>query len=317
MMRPPALRHASVIFGAALAASALASGAGCGFDGEAAGAATGDVGDATSTADGPPSAEGGSDGAPSGHGDGGGGNGDGATADDGGVYRQPTLLLWLDGSDPAGDGTQPAEGTPVAAWVDKARAHTVTQSMSSRRALFRKSGIAGKPSLQFDGKDDFFDVDLDINGAVLPDATIIAVFQNAPGDTSSYAGVWGHDNGGWDRFIASGGSANLNGVSNGTGFTTIAGLTANSVPLVATVVMHGNVANQSHAYVNGVLAATFNGSINPGTTHLSVGNLNGPSSFGAAWSFDGYIAEVLVYGSALADPARQAIEAGLKTKYTP
>jgi hypothetical protein len=189
--------------------------------------------------------------------------------------------------------------------------------MAGRRALFRTSGIAGKPALQFDGKDDFFDVDLDINGTLLPDLTVVAVFQSTPGNTSAYAGVWGHDNGGWDRFVAAGGSANLNGVSNGTGFTPITGFTTTGVPLITSIMMHGNGAGQSHAYVGGVLSATFSGSLNPGEKHMSVGNLNGPALFGATWAFDGAIAEVLVYGSALTDPVREAIEASLKAKYTP
>jgi len=109
----------------------------------------------------------------------------------------------------------PTDMTPLAAWIDKAGARSVTQPMPGRRALFRTSLIAGKLCLQFDGKDAFFDVDLDINGTVLPDLTVVAVFQNAPGNTSAYAGVWGDDNGGWDRFIAAGATANLNGVSNG------------------------------------------------------------------------------------------------------
>jgi hypothetical protein len=303
-------RARQAVFLGASALAAIAWISGCGFDGVGTGRADDAGADGVSPPDSPLDLD---SGAPRDDGAG----GDGTNGSDGGIVRQPTLLLWLDGSDPAGDGTRPADGTPVAAWIDKARGRSVLQPMANRRATFKASGIAGKPSLQFDGIDDFFDVDLDINGVLLPEATVIAVFQNAPGDTSSYSGVWGHDNGGWDRFVASGGSMKQNGVSNGTGFSPITGFTASSIPLVTTIVMRGSAAGQSHAYVNGVLGATFKGSVNPGTTHMSVGNLNGPSTFGNAWSFDGYIAEVLVYGSALGDAERQAIEASLISKYTP
>jgi len=81
--------------------------------------------------------------------------------------------------------------------------------------------------------------------------------------------------------------------------------------------MHGSAAGQSHAYLGGVLSATFSGSVNPGDKHMSIGNLNAPALFGATWAFDGAIAEILVYGSALTDAVREAVEASLKTKYTP
>ena len=308
-MRSPRLSQLMVILGATLATAGWIT-AGCGFDGEGTGPS---AADATGDTDVTPRTDGEATGDSGDAGD----AGDAAALDDGGVYRQPTLLLWLDGADPAGNGTVPANGAPVAAWVDKARARSVVQPLAIRQPKFRASAIAGKPALSFDGLDDFLDIDLDINGSVLPDATFITVFQNNAGDTSAYAGVWGHDNGGWDRFLCSGGSAKLNGTSNGSGFTVLPGLTATSVPIIATIVMNAKVANQSFAYVNGTLAATFQGSTSSGTTHMSIGNLNGPAVFGTTWSFDGAVAQLLVYGSALADPVRQAIEARLRAEYLP
>jgi hypothetical protein len=223
-----------------------------------------------------------------------------------------TLLLYLDASDPNGTGVLPADGTPLAAWVDKANGVSVVQAASASQPVFTLSGINGQPSLAFQN-DAIFDADLNINASVVPNVTVIAVIQNFTGITTSYSGVWGLDHGGWGRFSASGGTVGGNGVSNGGGFTPVTGLTATATPLVFTTVLNGSTANGSFAYVNGVLGAT--GSTVAGGTDLSIGSLNAPDHFISGYSMYGYIAEVLVYGSALSDSDRATVETALMTRY--
>lgn len=227
-----------------------------------------------------------------------------------------SLLLWLDASD-LGGAVLPPDNTAVDGWTDKARGRAVVQTTASRQPKWRSAGINGKPSFQFDGVDDVFDVDLDINGAVLPQLTVVTVFQNFAGATATYTGLWGHDNGNWDRFIGTGGTLGQNGISNGVGFTPVAGLTASNVPLVVTATLRSNTPNLSTVHVNGQLAATFTGSIQPGTTHLSIGNINGPPATASTHAFDGWIAAMRIYGEALADPDRAALEAELQKTYVP
>jgi hypothetical protein len=227
------------------------------------------------------------------------------------------LLLWLDAADPNGDGVLPADNTPLAAWVDKARARAVVQATAAQQPKWRSVGINGKPSFELDGTDDLFDVDLDINGALRPDLTVVVVFQNFAGDTSLFSGVWGQDNGGWDRFMGTGGSSGLNGISNGSGFTAVTNLTTEGVPRVVTTTLRGDTANMSTVHVNGVLGATFTGSVQPGETHMSIGNINGPALWASTHAFDGYIAEVRIYDEALSDANRMALETALIAKYVP
>ena len=230
---------------------------------------------------------------------------------------QTNLLLWLAASDPNGNGVLPNDNDPLAAWVDKARARAVVQATAAQQPKWRTVGINAKPAFELDGVDDFFDADLDINGVLRPNLTVVVVFQNAAGNTSAFAGVWGHDDGGWDRFLGSGGTFGLNGISNGSSFTAVTGLTAEGVPLVVTTTLRGDVADMSTVHVNGVLSATFTGSIQPGATRMSVGNVNGPTSFASTHAFDGYIAEVRVYDAALADADRMALETLLIARYVP
>ena len=84
--------------------------------------------------------------------------------------RSTNLILWLDASDPKGDGSAIADDTKVAAWIDKAAGRAVIQNTAARQPSYRTAGIGGMPSFHFDGADDFFDVDLNINEFFLASA---------------------------------------------------------------------------------------------------------------------------------------------------
>jgi hypothetical protein len=226
-----------------------------------------------------------------------------------------SLLLHLDASDPSGNGSIPADNTPMNAWVDLATGRSVVQATSADQPIFRTNGIGGEPAFQFDGQNTFFDADIDINASVLPNVTIVVVLQNIANDPYPYSGVWGADLGGWGRFMSAVGTAGGNGVSNGGGFTFISGLSAAATPIVSTTILAGSTANGSSSYVNGVLGTTFTGSTNANDTRLSIGSLNGPNHFNSGYQEYGFIAEVLIYGMALSTTDRQTVEAALTTKY--
>jgi len=182
----------------------------------------------------------------------------------------------------------------------------VVQTTASKRPVVRTAAIGGKPAVFFDGGDDFLDLDVNIDAAVAPEVTVISVIQNQPGTTSTFAGVWGQDNGGYDRFLISGGVAWGTGVSNGNTFVPVAGLTAEGTRLVVTTTLRVDVTNGSTVYVNGALAATFTSTTRPGTSHMSLGNINGPGST-TGQGFDGYVAELLVYRRALSTAERSGV----------
>lgn len=230
--------------------------------------------------------------------------------------RYTSLVSWLDGADPNADGSALADGSAVATWVDKARTHDATQLNAAQQPTYAATGL-GTGALSFDGLDDFMALPIDINTWLLPSMTIIAVIQNGPGHTSDLAGVWGHDNYGWDRFMVSGGLAGPTGIASNGALLPVAGLTAENVPLitVATLV-HGGA---SSVHINGRQGASFTEShpyTDGGLPTMSIGNLEGPTfpASGSA-SFDGLIAEVLVFDRALGRAARNQIGSSLAAKY--
>lgn len=65
------------------------------------------------------------------------------------------LRLWLDATDPAANGTQPADGTAVSTWTDKSgQANNVTQATGSLQPIYKLNIINAKPVVRFDGVDD-------------------------------------------------------------------------------------------------------------------------------------------------------------------
>lgn len=57
------------------------------------------------------------------------------------------LVLWLDASDPAATGTQPANNTSISTWVDKSsRGNSATQATGANQPVFVTSGLNSKPS---------------------------------------------------------------------------------------------------------------------------------------------------------------------------
>ncbi len=60
-------------------------------------------------------------------------------------------ILWLDGNDPAGTGTQPSNGSSVASWVDKSsQVNTATQATGPLQPTFFTSVKNGKGGVYFD-----------------------------------------------------------------------------------------------------------------------------------------------------------------------
>lgn len=69
----------------------------------------------------------------------------------------PGLSLWLDANDPAGNNTQPTNNSALATWVDKSgNKNTAANGNGSQQPLFKTNILNGKPTVRFDGIDDWF-----------------------------------------------------------------------------------------------------------------------------------------------------------------
>lgn len=81
------------------------------------------------------------------------------------------LALWLDGNDTAtlfdatSGGSQVVADGAVARWADKAESnYQVTQGTANNRPLLRVAGLGGKPALEFDGTDDWLQIEENLIG---------------------------------------------------------------------------------------------------------------------------------------------------------
>lgn len=85
----------------------------------------------------------------------------------------PNLLLWLDGTDPNGNGILPANNGAVGTWTDKSgRGNNATQATGANQPAFKTVGVNGRPSVLFDGVND----QLQFSRIIQDDWTIIVVF---------------------------------------------------------------------------------------------------------------------------------------------
>jgi hypothetical protein len=241
------------------------------------------------------------------------------------------LVLWLDSSDPYGDGTTPTQGASISTWTDLSTAgnHAIADG-SGATWDSAPTGFNGRPALRFsrttDTSGSVYRSPLDIRPTTTPDVTVIALY--IPVALSNANGVWGSDNGNWDRFFIAYHPGFGNGTTDGVvGLGPVqqgqtisgSGATGGSPHLLAVgysgLVSGGSnsgATDGSYVYFNCILNRVFTDSTDPtnAQTNFSVGR-DGDNS-----QFDGHIAEVLVYDRVLTGEEVNAVSGYLATKYS-
>lgn len=175
------------------------------------------------------------------------------------------------------------------------------------------NAIGGHPALRFDGDDDMLETNLNINPQVVPDLTVIAVFNSRVASGSPLRKIYGADDGGYDR------AAGLDDrAGEGKSYTIFGGGqgVVGYFPLAA---------NQTYITTDAWGAKAFNGWVNgqkmldnhevsneEGLPHMYIGATG--TVYSEPWAGD--IAEMLVYTRALTDPERTGIEDYLAKKYS-
>lgn len=246
------------------------------------------------------------------------------------------LMLWLDASDPLGTGVAPSDGTSITTWADLSGSGNeatvnprgVVQPNTAASFASAPTGFNGRPALRFDRIDDnsgsvYQTADLDLRASSRPDVTIFAVYRPAARSTNN--GIWGIDDGGWDRFFISyipnfgdgidDGIVGLGPVQQGETIEDAGAYATNMM----TVGYSGNVVGGTNAgetdgsfiYHDCTLERTFTDSTHATSaqTTMSIG-WDGDNSV-----FDGYIAEVIVYDRVLTVPELDDVSRYLSTKY--
>jgi len=234
------------------------------------------------------------------------------------------ILTWLDGSDVDADGNpnnNPSNNSNITTWYDKSgNAKNATQLSGLNPGSYNTSGINGNPTVSFSGSHVYEFTGIDIRAISLPDVTVIAVYKQGSVNRS---GIWGNDDGGWDRFMYTR-FDNSNGIiSRGPAFSppyidiSNAGV-PNSVNIITGIydgAVTSNVntgpTNGSSCYLNGNLISTF--------TDMTAAS-NAKSNLRIGWDgddgrFNGDIAEFIVYDRILNSCELSAINAYLASKY--
>lgn len=236
----------------------------------------------------------------------------------------PNLRLHLDASDVStlaqnanGSGAV-ASGDPVGSWGDLSSSGLpATQANAGRRPTYVESSALfnNMPVLRFDGSDDDMTSLLDINASQIPDMTIVMVYRQVT--YTLQRGLWGHDNGGWDRLQLLNWDntigKNLIAASNGT--VAVNGMNTNGVVIYAATLKNG-VVNGSSVHINGVANSSsglpaFASQEGSGLASITLANI----SPGGGYRSNVEIGEVLVFDAALSDSVRGNVENQLRSKW--
>ena len=241
------------------------------------------------------------------------------------------LVLWLDASNPNGNGIRPDNGDQISQWVDRSSANNDAVGFGQPATYdAHVRTLNGRPALRFTRVSDysgtgFYAPNLDIRAVTRPDLTVFTVYQ--PLVVVANNGLWGNDNGEWDRFFLSyhpgfGDSINDGLVSLGP---TLQGETIPDAgdPTVAHLMTVGydgkfdrwgnNIGEEdgSYVYTDCAVQRRFTDSSNSSNaqSYFYVGS-DGDNS-----AFDGYIAELIVYERALTEDELIDVYMYLSTKY--
>jgi hypothetical protein len=216
------------------------------------------------------------------------------------------LTLWLRADCVAGNAADPADNSTVSTWVDlsgngnNATANGFPTYQSGAAYL-----INSQPVINFNGSSTFSSIDIRAN--LRPNISIFAVYKLRG---SNQAGVWGVDDGGWDRFFMARWSGD-NGIISHSGQTAIPSSGVVNTTKFITTIYKYNIGSGSSVYDNGGLVNPFTDTADPNGAYsnLRIG------SIGAGYNLTGDIAEIIIFSQALSDADRKTVNGYLNTKY--
>ncbi|WP_276132624.1 choice-of-anchor L domain-containing protein [Polluticoccus soli] len=241
------------------------------------------------------------------------------------------IRTWLDASDIDADGNSgnnPANNSAINTWNDKSgNGNDGVQLAGTNAGVIRSdaaSVINGKPVVRFAGSNVYNFGNIDIRAGVTPDVSVITVYRLSG---QGHEGIWGNDDGNWDRFALASFSFtgnNNNGIASrgpnqNPPYTVIPNSGVPGNLYLFTAIYDGQVsggvnngpANGSSFWFNGSLLGTFTDQTEPlnAKTSLRLG-FDGDDGF-----MDGDIAEFIVYDRVLTECEIQDINVYLSNKY--
>ena len=219
------------------------------------------------------------------------------------------LTVWLRADCVTGNGADPADNSTISTWTDlSGNGNNATGYGSPTFQSDSANLINSQPVVNFNGSATF--TSIDIRAITRPNITIFAVYKLRSNNT---VGVWGIDDGGWDRFFMARWTGN-NGIISHSGTTAVPNSGENGVTKYVTTIYKYNVSGGSNVYDNGALVSAFTDNAAEGAaqTTLRIGSIG---AIGGGYALIGDVAEIIVFSQALSDADRKIVNGYLNTKY--
>ena len=220
------------------------------------------------------------------------------------------LSLWLRADCVTGNAADPADNSTVNTWADLSGLgnNAIRQSGTPTFQSDSANLINSQPVVNFDGSSTF--TSIDIRAITRPNVTIFAVYKLRSTNT---VGVWGIDDGGWDRFFMARWSGD-NGIISHSGTTNVPNSGQNGVTKFITTIYKYNVGSGSSVYDNGTLVSSFTDQAaqSAAQTTLRIGSIG---AIGGGYQLIGDIAELIIFDQVMIDADRKTVNGYLNTKY--
>ena len=220
-----------------------------------------------------------------------------------------SLTLWLRADCVTGNAADPADNSAVSTWADlSGNGNNATGYGTPTYQSDAANLINSQPVVNFNGLSSF--TSIDIRAITRPNITIFSVYKLRG---TSQVGIWGIDDGGWDRFFMARWNSN-DGIISHSGTTTVPNSGVNTTTKLITTIYKYNVNSGSSVYDNGSLVNSFtdNAAESAAQTTLRIGSIGAISG---SYMLVGDIAEIIIFSQALSESDRKTVNGYLNTKY--
>jgi hypothetical protein len=220
----------------------------------------------------------------------------------------PDLALWL-----RADSLSQSDGTAVSSWTDSSGlGRNAVQATGANQPLFKTLIVNSKPIIRFDGSNDFLKVTSLVKGVF----TAFYVYKTSTAGTA-LLGEHSTNSNSAGHYFNPGGAAHFNAAfASASSAWDGSGVTLNngafrivSQRFAGTHATHEGWVNGA-AITKGTIYASGSGGIGLVTADYYIGSRAGSSLF-----YNGDIAEIIIYSSALSTADRQSAEDYLSAKY--
>lgn len=231
------------------------------------------------------------------------------------------IKLWLDAGNVnnTSPATNPSNGSTVSVWKDiSGNGNNATVLSGQGTPVISSSQINGKDVIKFTrstgSAGTVYEVPgVDIRATAMAKTTIFTVYRQGTNNSADWHGIWGDDNGGWDRFFMPrfGSDNGIVSVGPPTNNVAVAGAGVVGTTKLLTAVYDNGTTNGSTIYFNAipVQTVTDNSSATAAQSDLRIG-WDGDDN-----PYNGDIAELIVYNRKLTDCEIKTVNKYLGYKY--